>query len=102
MSEQNRYKILCEYKDDSESSVECVRSADTWQEAIQRTPSVWVTEGHPETFHTVMSSTPSEDGRSGVMELQLDPTAVPVESRDTDYEYYPQVAVTCKATLIEG
>ena len=63
MSEQNLYKISCESKDKSGRSRwdEGKGPGDTWQDAIRD----WLWD----VSYQVVSETPSEDGRSGSMEI---------------------------------
>ena len=80
MSEQNRYRIAWNYK--SSENEEWAgwknsspfrknsvwrETADTWQDAIQR----WIDYAWPAGEYTVVSETPSEDGKSGTIEIQF-------------------------------
>ena len=90
MSEQNNYRIAWNYK--SRETEEWTRwrdnhwsaAADNWKDAIQE----WIDDAWTAEEYTVVSETPSEDSRSGIIEIQFDP---------------PQpfcVGVKIKATLI--
>ena len=84
MSGKNRYQIQCDYqhKTGDWEALEATEPWywDTWQDAIHN----WLTSSYE-----VLSETPSEDGRSGIIEIQLDPSVY----------YYKGAKVT--ATLIE-
>ena len=64
MPAQNLYSIKLVYKDTDESLPFFPRTGDTWQDAIHN----WA-EGIL-TSYQVVSATPSEDGRSGIMEIK--------------------------------
>ena len=69
-SEQNLYKISCEHNDKDGWFYEGSWMADTWQDAIQN----WRDEKRKTrgvTFQ-MLSEAPSEDGRSGIMEVTPD------------------------------
>ena len=87
MAKQNRYQI-------SRSDNECpewnissdVWSGDTWQDAIQQ----WLKNDRIKaTTYQVASETPSEDGRSGITEIQFYPA-----------DFFVDVRWYLKATLI--
>ena len=88
MSEQNSYRIVCDYKRHTEWSGwidnHWWSAADTWQDAIQK----WLDRAWPAEDYTVVSETPSGDGRSGIIEIQFAPTGF-------------NAAAKVKATIIE-
>ena len=94
MSEQNRYQISFNYKSSETEEWTGWRgsgwleTADTWQDAIRN---MLLDEGYAEVgAYQVVSETPSEDGKSGILEIQFNPPfAVAV------------AAEKIKATLIE-
>ena len=73
MSEQNNYRIVCDYKSSETEKWAgwrggVVDMADTWQDAIHEwIDNVWAAE------YTVVSENPSEDSKSGIIEIQFDP-----------------------------
>ena len=85
MSEQNRYRLSREYKNewwiDDEKYV--WMRADSWQNAIHTWLENWGIS------YQLVSETPSEDSKSGIIEIQFDPP------RDF------LLGVKIKATLIE-
>ena len=88
MSEQNRYRTTFNYKSSETEEWEgwrdtdWLKAADDWRDAIQGwLDRVWAAGGY-----TVVAETPSEGGRSGIIEIQFDP---------------PGGAAKIKATLIE-
>ena len=92
MSEQNRYRIALNRKTRETEEWEGWKNrdywretADNWQDAIQEWLDIFWTAGR----YTVISETPSEDGRSGINEIQF----------DAPYYY---VSAKVKATLIEN
>ena len=72
MSEQNRYRIdgTYRYQDGyTEGWQACgVWPGDTWQDAIQKLLEYWYK--NIDVSYQVVSEKPSEDGRSGIMEIQ--------------------------------
>ena len=91
MSEQNRYQITWSYKSEGawagwvDSGL--MEKGDTWQDAIQ----TWIDDSWGiMVSYEVVSETPAEDGRSGIIEIQLD-TPLSVK----------WVGAKFKATLIE-
>ena len=91
MSAQNRYQIASNYKDRGTWEwrgwgKSWLETADTWQDATPK----WIDHFLPGADYTVVSETPSEDSKSGIIEIQFDP---------------PQpfcLGVKIKATLIEN
>ena len=85
MSEQNRYQIARRYKTKQGwgSWIEhgWVESGDAWQDAIHKgIEDSWGLEACQyqvisETQYQVISETPSKDGRSGIIEIQVDTSA---------------------------
>ena len=76
MSEQNRYRIASCYRTKQGAESGWIRSfgawsGATWQDAIRKR--LDDIEGIVGSYQ-VVSETPSEDGRSGVIETQFDPT----------------------------
>ena len=73
MSEQNRYQVSYAYYKDlgPDWFEDRLRVADTWQDAIYN----WLEERFSalDYSYQVVSETPSEDGRSGIMEITDDP-----------------------------
>ena len=74
MSEQNNYQIESHYKKERGWLSGWVGNygggtADTWQEAIQD----WLDWAWLWDKYTVVSETPSEDNKSGIIEIQFDP-----------------------------
>ena len=76
MSAQNGYKIARNHKSKNGwfgwITNSAVWQGSNWQEAIQN----WLDEHWVEDVsggYQVVSETPSEDGRSGIIEMQLDP-----------------------------
>ena len=71
MSEQNNYRISWTYKssktEEWRDSHWLVDMADNWQDAIHTWLENW---GVP---YQVVSETPSEDSKSGIIEIQFDP-----------------------------
>ena len=89
MPEQNRYRIERNYKTEQgwlgwiDSA--WMEAADTWQDATQK----WLDDmGWIEVSYKVSAEKPSEGGRSGIIEIQVDPPG-----------FY--VGAKIKATLIE-
>ena len=76
MSEQNNYRIALNYKrretEEWSGWVESGwwKTADNWQDAIQECLD---DIGVPAEY-TVVAETPSEDGKSGIIEIEFDPT----------------------------
>ena len=98
MSEQNRYRLDAHYTTNKGAESGWVRSygskpGDTWQDAIHE----WLDRRWPTgTYaYTVISETPSEDGRSGIIETQFDRPDWRVKRKDW------WVEVKFKATLID-
>ena len=93
MSEQNRYRKSFNYKRSETEEWEgwidsdWLKPADNWQDAIQD----WLAQAWPEGKYTVVAETPSEDGRSGIIEIQHNPSAI-----------FPGAAEKIQATLIEN
>ena len=87
MSEQNRYRMSHEYKDGGwiDRDDVGVWAGDTWLGATQE----WIDRYWPSEEYTVVSETPSEDGRSGILEIQF----------DTPPRFW--LGVKIKATLID-
>ena len=91
MAEQNRYRASLNYKRSETDEWSGWRNtngwdiADTWQDAIQ----AWLDYAWSGEY-TVVAETPSEDGRSGIIEIQFDPPR----------DFYAGLKI--KATLIEG
>ena len=91
MSEQNRYRIESNYK--SRVTEEWIgwdrgwfwKTADTWQDAIQK----WIDRICAAEEYTVVAETPSEDSKSGILEIQFDP----------QHRFW--LGAKAKATLIE-
>ena len=95
MSEQNRFRQSINYKRreteewsgwrDSYYGAEYygAETADTWQDAIQ----TWLDRWHP---YKVVAETPSEDGKSGILEIQFDPL-----------ESFTLLGLKIKATFID-
>ena len=76
MSEQNRYRIAINYKDRETEEWAGWRdkhfwrkTADNWQDAIQEC----IDYAGPAEY-TVVAETPSEDGKSGIIEIDFGPT----------------------------
>ena len=76
MSEQNRYRIERNWKKATGEwrvwEKSWVEKADTWQDAIQE----WIDYDWAAEEYTVVSETPSEDGKSGIIEIQLVPAGI--------------------------
>ena len=79
MSEQNNYRIALKHKRREaeewagwRNSVRLLTSADNWQDAIQEC----LDDIAPAVEYTVVSENPSEDGKSGIIEIQFGPTNV--------------------------
>ena len=82
MSAQNRYRASFNYKRsetegwlgwrDSHYGAEYSYPADSWRDAILE----WLDRAWPAGDYTVVAETPSEDGRSGIIEIQHDPSSV--------------------------
>ena len=86
MSEQNRYQIECNYKHHGQWEgwlAVGVCPGDTWKDASR----IWIDE-RLGTHRAGRSETPSEDGRSGIIEIQLYPSG-------------SYMAAKVKATIIE-
>ena len=78
MSAQNRYRTTFNYKSREteewagwKNSAYWWETADNWQDAIQE----WIDYacGAAPDEYTVVSETPSEGGKSGIIEIQFDP-----------------------------
>ena len=89
MSEQNNYRIVCDYK--SRETEEWtgwgkswLETADNWQDAIHQ----WLDRGWVAGDYTVGAATPSEGGKSGIIEIQFGTPGF-------------RVGAKIKATLIE-
>ena len=95
MSEQNRYRTTFNYKSrETEEWTGWIEygarvRADTWQDAIQE----WLDSGWAAADYTVVAETPSEDGRSGIIEIQFDTPQY--------FRAGAKIGVQFKATLIE-
>ena len=79
MSEQNNYWIALKHKRREAEEWESWRNsdywwetADNWQDAIQEC----LADIAPAAEYTVVAETPSEDGKSGIIEIQFGPTNV--------------------------
>ena len=72
MSAQNHYRIDRNYKTSTgwQKWIEDVvgETADTWQDAIPK----WIDRYWSTEEYTVVAETPSEDSRSGIIEIQFD------------------------------
>ena len=100
MSEQNRYRIEHDYKTEKGwsgwVSWPVAWSGDTWQSVIsKRLKDIEGIVGSSKV--TVVSEIPSEDGRSGIIETQLERPGWWVEVNQPDW--WEEVKI--KATLIE-
>ena len=95
MPEQNSYQMSANYKNEqgwSGWTPVDIWSGDTWQDAIK----TWLLDigwwRRPWSLgveYTVVSETPSEDGRSGILVTQFDPTGF-------------NTAAKIKATIIDA
>ena len=94
MSEQNSYRIERNYKKATGEwrgwGKSVVATVDTWQEATQW----WLGQFWAAEEYTVVSENPSEDSRSGIIEIQFDPP------RDLGW-LGVRLGVKIKATLVE-
>ena len=82
MSEQNKYRIERNYKNEqgwSGWTPVDTWSGDTWQDAIQHRLDD-DNFGMAGTYKSV-SETPSEDGRSGIIEILIDPGCYDIKAK---------------------
>ena len=71
MSEQKEYEIAFEVKHKEGWRRTAVRVGDTWQEALHGwLEDAYKARGGP---YQILSEKPSDDGRSGIMEISEDP-----------------------------
>ena len=68
MSKQNRYQISYEFAKSDAGGDACVMPGETWQQALDGWQEVYCYKGWDKEYQ-VVSVKPSEDGRSGIMEI---------------------------------